>query len=177
MPYFQITPEQVEPRKRSKLVSQLAAEMNGKPLTGSGQPVIYEETIPGTETFHVVVVWNEWEGVPAAERGDMILEAYRQFAPNKVLKITISIGATVGEAISMGLLPYEVSAVRLSEKDPPMKLLKKAMRDAGAYNVYGEPRVYCRTSKEAETMRAKLQKRVPTSHWNILHGVEAAFID
>ncbi|HTW93631.1 MAG TPA: hypothetical protein VMD30_02480, partial [Tepidisphaeraceae bacterium] len=102
-------------RRASDLTQQLASELSSPGKTG--EPLVYENQIGQTQSYHVTVVWNEWDDFPLQSRSRIILDAYEQAAPEKTGKIRIAMGLTWPEAISMGIFPFSVKAL-LKENDP-----------------------------------------------------------
>ena len=173
MPVHRILPGTLEAKKRDKLVADLANELADRPSTRPPkQPVIFEEEVPRTDTYHVMVVWEGWRAVPTKERGSIILDAYEKSKPDVAPKITVTLGVTLDEALSMDLLPYQVSEVRRGKNDPSYKQLRAAMAEEGAFETFAGPRLYYPTLEAAEEARERLLKRVPGSQWNILQGQE-----
>jgi hypothetical protein len=99
-----------------QLVDVLEAELAGLP-SATGEPRIYEEEITQTQTLHVLVIWDQWLGVPAAARGPIIYDAYEKVDPARMLRLKFAFGFTYEEAVAGGYLPYKVEA-QLRSNDP-----------------------------------------------------------
>lgn len=101
MPYHKIAPPPSEPD--NTLVSALVQELRTPPTPANGAadsalPDITEEETP-RGLKHVTVVWNGWGRLGIEERGNVILEAYRQVQGEEAAKkITIALGVTPSEA-------------------------------------------------------------------------------
>ena len=89
---------------RDTLVEQLTKELIGEAQAQG--PLIFEVPIANNDTFHVIVVWDAWEGVSPEDRSSIILDAYKKRDEVKededpmAPRITLVIGATVDQAIS-----------------------------------------------------------------------------
>ncbi|MCB9865070.1 MAG: hypothetical protein H6816_00310 [Phycisphaerales bacterium] len=118
----------------AELSHELAAELKNsvdadKPLR---QPIILENEIPQTSSFHVAVIWERWRQIPASHRSGVIVQAYAQVAPQRADRVTIALGATAEEAVDIGLLPFAiVSTIKNGDPVEPQRLTQ-LMRDEGA---------------------------------------------
>jgi hypothetical protein len=161
MPRKRLDLEHASPNK--KLTDQLVKEL--KDSRESGQPLIYESEL-GTDRLRVVVIWDEWDGVPLEERTAVILEAFDKAEGNKYRKrIALASGLTVPEATAAGMLPYQVSPA-LRKADPvTLQQCWDAMLAEGASRLFGPDVFQLRfaTSDEAEACRQRLIKRLPKS--------------
>ena len=92
---------------RDRLVAVLEAELKQDP-SATGEPQIYEEEITQTQTLHVLVIWDRWQGVPAAARSSIIFDAYERVDPARMLRLKFAFGFTFEEAITGGYLPYKI---------------------------------------------------------------------
>jgi hypothetical protein len=88
-----------------ELVNELARELRDpKPQGGTGVPDIYEERQTFGNHLNVRVVWDKWEGIPHAERGPIILDAYRKARDEvEMLNITLALGLTPDENRRLGV--------------------------------------------------------------------------
>jgi hypothetical protein len=120
---------------RETLVEQLTKELLGEAQAQG--PVIFEVPIRDTDTFHVIVVWEEWAGVSPEDRSSIILEAYANRDEARVdddpmsPRITLVIGATAEEAIELDLLPYSLTP-DVHRKHAAYDEIKQAMLQEGA---------------------------------------------
>lgn len=104
MPILRIEEPQY-PEIVSVLVKVLKADEKGAFGYDGDEPLFVEEKGYG-KNLHVVVIWDGWEGVPADERGGLILDAYREALDEAtMLRITLPIGLTKKEAKKIG---YEI---------------------------------------------------------------------
>ena len=85
---------------RPDLVDVLAKEMSKKGVSATPEvPTIYEREQPYGSNLHVKVIWDKWVGIPAEERGAIILDAYVQAGlEDDMRRITLAVGLTKKEA-------------------------------------------------------------------------------
>jgi hypothetical protein len=154
---------------RETLVDQLTKELIGDAQAQG--PHIFEVRIKDNGTFHVIVVWDAWEGVSPEDRSSIILDGYEKrdevmndeepMAP----QITLVVGATVDEAIQQRLLPYMVEPT-ISGVDIPQKI-QQAMRKEGAIEfVPGHPHLAFPSRQMADEAFQRLTKEVPEGNWH-----------
>jgi hypothetical protein len=124
-----------------------------------------------------MVVWQEWNDVPSADRANIILEAYDDQRDHLVQ----AIGATYDEAVAQHLLPYRMVSVL----DRPKKFLslmcptaqaqsdlRNAIRSAllqepGARQVGDRIDLRFPTKEMAEQAQLRLLEKVPSGYWFI----------
>jgi hypothetical protein len=87
------------PHEHPELVAALADELrNPHTKGGAGIPDITEESQTFGGRIHVLVLWDRWQGVPQAQRGPIILDAYRQVrGEREMLQISQPLGFTIEE--------------------------------------------------------------------------------
>ena len=90
----------VTPERRAQLRERLANEISGQG-TPDG-PLIFEIPLEQSAKVNVIVVWDEFEGVPVEDRDRVILDAYR----DRRDQIAMAMGVTYQEAIDQQVLPY-----------------------------------------------------------------------
>jgi hypothetical protein len=155
---------------RTELVRSLVQELNRNGSYPIAQPLIYEEPVPQTNTYHVIVIWDRWADVPSEQRGSIILDAYEQFDPDTARNVTIALGATVDEAIDQNLLPYQiVSMARQGEADPGD--VKRALLEEGAVHASGGLVLALPAEAMAHEVHRRLEERLPQGHWGIQRNV------
>jgi hypothetical protein len=67
-------------------------------------------------SVHVVVVWDKWKDLTAAERARVFADAYAAAHPRSDTVVRLPLGLTPGEALTQGHLRYQiVSLVRAGE--------------------------------------------------------------
>lgn len=90
-------------KKHARLVEQLVEELRKEAATGSpSSPDIVEEEQRGNH-LHVTVLWDEWDDLAVEERGQIIMDAYKEARADDVLNITIAMGLTPAEAKRIGV--------------------------------------------------------------------------
>src|SRR5437868_2670378 len=90
-----------------RLVKELAQRF-AKPADSTELPLVVVNRISPTAGYHVLVIWDEWEDLNGAERGRVITDAYHQAHPGERVPVTIPLGVTAAEALSMGFLCYRI---------------------------------------------------------------------
>jgi hypothetical protein len=170
MPRYQIKRSAVDPQVRERLVNILANELRGQ--ASAQGPAVFEEEVTGTDTFHVLVLWEQWQDIPTEERGAMILDAYERSAAEVAPRITVTLGVTLDEALAMNLLPYQVSPMRKSSHPVSYAELEAAMRAEGAVQTPAGLRMYFPSRKAAEDAYQRLSARIAGPYWAILQGQE-----
>ena len=153
----------------TQFVDRLVTELrNPQP---HGQPMIFEDSIRQTETYHVTVIWDRWRDVPEHARARIILDAYLAYNPQRVPRITLALGVTGEEAIRLGFLPVAiVPTVRRGEVEADR--LKDAMRGEGAIETSkGNLQLRFRALQDAEDAYVRLQKALPGPFWSIVQEV------
>jgi hypothetical protein len=68
---------QPPPLLREQLIARLADEL-AAPGGPGGEPLVFENPIPGADKFFAIVVWSEWRSVPWGQRSPIIRDAYRR---------------------------------------------------------------------------------------------------
>ncbi len=81
------------------LRSDLEAEWRNPRSGRTAEPVIYEVD-PGTgESSELYVVWSRWEGVPANERAEIILDTFEAVrGKDDAMRVGMALGLTFPEA-------------------------------------------------------------------------------
>jgi hypothetical protein len=156
---------------RSEFIKVLAKELTVESSTPR-QPFIFEQEIPETDTFHVIVFWERWTDVPPEERSSIILDAYEQADPATAPNVTIAMGVTMDEAIRMNLLPFRVeSAIRNANSGVNVGKLKKTMLEQGAVERSGGLELRFPTRQLAEEALERLCNKAPEGNWTIAETV------
>jgi hypothetical protein len=109
-------------------VGELASEL--KSPKQFGQPMIKEDATPETNSLRVHVIWDRWSDYDPDFRYIAILNAYeRAYGKATRDQITLALGLTVPEAVSVGLLPFQVRpAARAAAGPSDEELRGKARR-------------------------------------------------
>lgn len=102
MPVTRIEPES---RDYPELVSELVCVLrDNKPEGPPDDPDISIEQIRHSNSLHVTVVWDRWNGIDAEERGRIILDAVAQgLGEAEMLRVTMALGVTKEEARRLGI--------------------------------------------------------------------------
>lgn len=164
MPRKQRRFEEPSRPKADDLVEKLVDELRQK--RESGQPVVDEEEFPSGK-LRVVVVWDEWERLPAAEdRTAIILRAYERAEGRDYRnRIALATGLTVPEAHAAGMLPFEVLPALRSTDPVTIEQCRAAMIAEGASQLFDPDivKLHFATEDEAEAARRRLVHRLPES--------------
>lgn len=85
------------------LVNELAAEWRTSSGVADAPLILVDE--PKTWPIHLIVVWDKWRDVPADERSTLIMQAFARTdpSPDRLNHVTIAMGVTKAEAMTMGL--------------------------------------------------------------------------
>ncbi|HEX8201854.1 MAG TPA: hypothetical protein VF590_15365 [Isosphaeraceae bacterium] len=160
-------------RPRAEYVEQIAREIRGEVTTGA-RPVIFEIPMNGSKTYHVIVVWDEWEDIPMDERTSIVTEAYEIFDTGRDVedaitpRITTAIGVTAGEAVQLNLLPYQVKPTivsGLTDREDIQQKVRQAMREEGAIEFAGGPLLAFPSRPMADEALGRLTANVPEGYW------------
>lgn len=162
---------QVDARAREELVAVLANELRVPASGGSHQPFIFEQEIPQTDTFHVIVFWDRWREVPPEERSAIIMDAYERTEPSMVPQVTIAMGVTVEEAIRMDLLPFQVQPMTRDSDHADSERLRTLMIEEGAVQTRDGLQLRFPTRRLAEEAMERLLKEAPEGHWTLVETV------
>jgi hypothetical protein len=142
-----------------------------------GQPTIYEQEY-STGKLRVIVIWDEWEGIPLEERSAIILRAYELAEGAEYRdRIALASGLTVPEAHAAGMLPYQmIAALRKTDPVTPEQA-REAFLEEGASRLVNSqaPQLRFATEEEAEASRQRLIRRFPGSEdvWIINREITA----
>ena len=172
--------------KRDSLLKKLKDEIEGRG-TKDG-PVIFEIPLErpegeGHEIIDVLVVWEEWRGVPSEDRSSLILEAYG----DKREKIAQPLGVIYEEVVQQQLLPYTIvsmfeedkkflSLVCQSPTEKPDEILRticEAKRSVGGIEIpNGKLELRFPTGAMAESIYKALlrNEKYRDLYWRILPG-------
>jgi hypothetical protein len=153
MPRFRVSSPTLAPDVFDELTELLSQELRQRTEEG---PLIFEQEIGGTDTFHVIVVWQRWSEVPEELRDSIIRDAYTR-------------AVTMDEAIEMNLLPFQITAPGTVSDPATAEQLNTAMKEEGG--IYSGGRWQLRFPERgiAEAALLRLRKRVPSDLWGIEH--------
>jgi hypothetical protein len=133
-------------------------------------PLVILNRIPQTRTVHLLVIWDEWQSLSIPERSRIITDAYVAAYPDETATVTIPLGLTASEALSMGYLPYEIVPSIREGKPTSRQALAKAMRSVGGIYVQvgAQPQLRFATHPQAEEAYRKLVKLLPNQIWTLI---------
>jgi hypothetical protein len=118
--------------RQPTLTVQLAARIAGEP--SATEPYIIQDRVPQTHSRHVVVIWDAWDEMDRTARSQIIADAFRQTGIRD--NLTVALGLTQQEAMSMGYLPYQIIANwKKGDGERAFKALRKAVREAPGVHV------------------------------------------
>ena len=144
---------------REAYVRSLVKEWQGGALAQG--PIILVDEIGQTKSLHVVVIWDRWADVPDYERSAIILDAYEKTTNPPGMKVTIAMGLTRSEAMSLGFMPYRIGTVR-QESDPySLEQLRRAMAKEGAIQTHDGLELAFPSEKLAKEAYERLNSRYP----------------
>ena len=168
MPVFQGEPfaPVFTAEQRMSVLEQLARELAEDTVNG---PVIFEIPFQPPDKFDVLVVWDAWEPFSSEDRGNIILDAYKDRKPST--NIAQALGVTHQEAIEQQVLPYTViPMVRQGEVEP--EVLKRAMiAEGGIALANGKVDLRFPTMAFAEKAHRRLSDKLPKGYWSIIQTV------
>jgi hypothetical protein len=157
------------PERRAHLKERLVSELSGQ-RTPDG-PLIFEIPLEQSDKFDVIVIWNEFEGLRAGDRDQIILEVYG----DRRQQISMVMGATQREADDQSLLPYSVFSKVMVIADNSLPVnpknldeLREAMLDEGGVVLDdGDVALRFPTRAMAEEAQERLAERLPRGKWSI----------
>lgn len=172
MPYVRRTPA----TRRSQcddLRRELEDELRHAKATG--QPIILEDETTSTKSIRIYVIWDRWKECDSEARTDVIRSVYQNVRGEDIAnQITLAIGVTMREAITMGLLPYQVVPTRRKDDSISDERYRNAMTEAGAADLGGVLQLRFSAYEDAEACYERLLEAVPGSKWVIQQEVYAA---
>jgi hypothetical protein len=153
------------PERREQLREQLTGELSGQRIPGG--PLIFEIPLEQSDKMDVIVVWNEFEGLWAEDRSQVILDAYQDQRD----WISLAMGATYQEAIDQQLLPYAVVPMTRNGDADPTALRGAMLEEGGITLDGGKVDLRFPTRAMAEAAHQHLVDLLPGGYWSILEGV------
>jgi hypothetical protein len=158
--------------KHDPLLDALVAELRAP--HDFRQPIITEDHRTRDGVVHVQVVWDQWQDCPELERWEIIREAYQRVkGPDFANRIMLATGVTVPEAARFGFLPFQVIPMRRKTDALSQEQYARAMIEEGASVLENpsKPMLRFETLEEAEVCQERLERRLPGSHWSIVHDL------
>ena len=139
-------------------------------------PLIVENRIAQTRSVHLLVIWDRWNDIPNRERARIITDAFATAHPGDPATVTVPMGLTPMEAITLGFLPYRiVPLVRKSDKLSDRTILDAMRSVGGVYiQVGAERQLRFATQAQAEEAYRALATKVPSPVWTLVHEMSTA---
>ncbi len=160
----------------TKLVAALATRFT-KPAESTDLPLVVVNQLSGASGKHILVIWDDWQNLSGAERGRIITDAYQAAHPEEKTPVTIPIGVTASEALTLGYLKYEIQALVRKEDKVTTKQIIEAMKTAGGIFMQIGTKVQLRfaTQAQAETAYRAVNSKLPSPVWTLV--LETANVD
>jgi hypothetical protein len=156
-------------RDHETLVDHLARALRER--ASRGQPTVFENRIGQTDALNVFVIWDRWGEIRRDERSKIIIDAYKRIDEGKSERVAIATGATLDEAIAMGVLPYWIAITRKRDDPASPEQLREAMIDEGAVETVSGLQLRFNSLEEAKEAYSRLTAKVPGPYWAIVHEV------
>ncbi|HEV3007344.1 MAG TPA: hypothetical protein VGX78_22930 [Pirellulales bacterium] len=173
MPRHILKPDPRSPRF-DDIVARLVREFEQAAPGTSPQPVIIEQHVPSTGSRHLHVIWDEWRRIPEMQRSEIIVDAYRRAEGEPAAdEVTIAVGATVQEAMALGLLPFKIVPSRKANGPISLDAYRQAFESEAAQTLAGANANELRyaTMADAEQGLRRVESALPGSSWLIVQEV------
>jgi hypothetical protein len=157
------------PSTRQRLTNQLVERFRGN-IESPVLPLVVENRVRPVHTIHLLVIWDEWQEMPNPERSRIIADAFALANPDEVARVTIPMGLTASEALSLGYLPYRiVPSVRKSD-GLSATAIDKAMRAVGGIfiQIGSDRQLRFATRSQAELAYRDLATKLPAPIWTLI---------
>ncbi len=155
-----------------ELVVKLAEFLLQPPL--KGQPFIIRKSIGTTGLQNLIVIWDRWHGVPLQERTEIILAANDTLETTMRANLSLALGRTMDEAISLGYLPFRVEPISRSGSSADRDRILNALREEGAVETGQGLQLRFPTLEQAQDAFIQLEGKVSGPHWSIIQEVPQA---
>ena len=152
-----------------ELVVKLAEFLFQPPL--KGQPFIIRKSIGTTGLQNLIVIWDRWHGVPLQERTEIILAANDTLETTMRANLSLALGRTMDEAISLGYLPFRVEPISRSGSSADRDRILNALREEGAVETGQGLQLRFPTLEQAQDAFIELEQKVSGPYWSIVHKV------
>jgi hypothetical protein len=152
-----------------ELVVKLAGFLFQPPL--KGQPFIIRKSIGTTGLQNLIVIWDRWHGVPLQERTEIILAANDTLETTMRANLSLALGRTMDEAISLGYLPFRVEPISRSGSSADRDRILNALREEGAVETGQGLQLRFPTLEQAQDAFIQLEGKVSGPHWSIIQEV------
>ncbi len=152
-----------------ELVVKLAEFLLQPPL--KGQPFIIRKSIGTTGLQNLIVIWDRWHGVPLQERTEIILAANDTLETTMRANLSLALGRTMDEAISLGYLPFRVEPISRSGSSADRDRILNALREEGAVETGQGLQLRFTTLEQAQDAFIQLEGKVSGPLWSIIQEV------
>ena len=166
----------IQRRSREARLADLLARRLQSGNADPQPPFIMDDALAGGHGRHLVVLWDQWANMEPSKRARIILDAFERAYPGQSATVTLAIGLSLSEALSLGYLPYKVEpAVRNGDKVSTARLRQALESVGGAVIKIGEStQLRFPTLDHAQQAYRALQQRVPGPFWTIVQEVSSA---
>jgi hypothetical protein len=161
--------ETLSPPRHAKLIGKLANRLREN-LDVPSLPLIVQNRTPRTRTVHLLVVWDEWQNVPNAERSEIVTTAYAVAHPDDQFAVNFPLAYTPSEALSLGYLPYRIVALVRPTDRIRKPEIERAMRSVGGIylKVGTAPQLRFASQAQAEDAYRSLATKLPSPVWTLI---------
>jgi len=154
---------------RDQLVAALVGHFSTPPE--HGHPIILRDAIGRSGKWSVVVIWDQWFGLPLSERTKIIYEANDAVRETFGVDAATATGLTYNEAISLGYLPYQIQTTLIASDPVSSSDAREAMIAEGAVATSTGLELRFATEEAAKAAYRNLQTRVPGPYWMLAEEV------
>lgn len=172
-------PVTVEPSSKSpnraRLVQELAQALAQPEAHRSRTLRLIQKPLEAIDQVEVVLIWENWKGIPFQERSKIILEAFDAARHDLREKVYTAIGRTIDEAITLGYLPFSITPLTHHEEGRLRDELLQIMRSEGAIDTKAGPQLRFQSIEEAEEVYKRLLHRKPGPYWTLIHELPREF--
>jgi hypothetical protein len=152
-----------------ELVIELAVFLFQPPL--KGQPIVIRNPVGTTGLQNLVVIWDRWHGIPLQERTEIILAANDTLETTLRVKLSLALGRTMDEAISLGYLPFRIEPICRSGNSADRDRILNALREEGAVETGRGLQLRFPTLEQAQDAFIELEQKVSGPYWSIVQEV------
>lgn len=162
--------QMTSPTTRQRLLNQLIERFRGD-IESPALPLVVVNRVRPVQTMHLLVVWDEWRDMPNPERSAIITEAFATADPKGVAGVTIAMGLTSAEALSLGYLPYRIVPLTRKADNIPTTKIDMTMRSAGGIfmQIGSERQLRFATRSQAELAYRDVATKLPSPVWTLIY--------
>jgi hypothetical protein len=143
-----------------------------------GQPMIIRNPIGTTGLQNLIVIWDRWHGIPLQKRTEIILAANDTLETTLRTRLSLALGRTMDEAISLGYLPFSIEPINRTsdnaDRDRILNAMRSAMREEGAVETGQRLQLRFPTLEQAQDAFVRLQQKVSGPYWLMIKEVPYA---